>query len=654
MTTSEARAAINKRLGSRVPLASFRPTITPLDRDERQMLVDQAQMMLENVYAHLPLKRAIYGIDPIQRLRLLGLHQQLLDERAFQSALIEIFVSLRDLHTNYVLPREYGQKYAFLPFRIEEFYEANHRKYLVSWVSPISKDRKLRAGMVATHWNGSPIELAVMRNAEREAGSNPEARRARGVDALCLRWFGASLPPDEDWVVLTYTDAKRIYESRHDWEVVDAEDLGEVLPGLGATGGGPLIKTGWGIDVQTELLRRLRKAVFDARALRAEAEMAALRVAAPAKAVARGAGALAATAAPKGYVSNYPEIFPRFGPVSTPSGKFGYIQLKTFVPPPAPPPLYYDVDAAIYEFIRMLEKLPPTGLILDVRGNGGGIIAFGERILQLLTPRLIEPEPFHFLSTSMTLAIARSEDWLNEWRDPIAQGIETGSSYSQGFPLTPRAECNGIGQVYQGPTVLITDALCYSTTDIFAAGFQDHQIGTIVGVHSNTGAGGANVWDHKEVLVDEVTLKPNPFRPLPRQARMRVAARRSTRVGKRSGAPLEDLGVVPNEVYHMTRDDLVKHNVDLIAYAAKILSKKQTHLLRLEAIGPSPVKQIRIESRNIDRVDVMIESRPVLSHDVADGKSKVRLPVPVQTGTTLKAYGYRAGVLVASARTLIN
>ena len=50
------------------------------------------------------------------------------------------------------------------------------------------------------YWNGVPIDLAVARNASREAGNNAEARRARGLEALTLRWLGMSLPPDEDWV----------------------------------------------------------------------------------------------------------------------------------------------------------------------------------------------------------------------------------------------------------------------------------------------------------------------------------------------------------------------------------------------------------------------------------------------------------------------
>jgi C-terminal processing protease CtpA/Prc len=37
------------------------------------------------------------------------------------------------------------------------------------------------------------------------------------------------------------------------------------------------------------------------------------------------------------------------------------------------------------------------------------------------------------------------------------------------------------GQKYFGPVILIIDALCYSTTDMFAAGFQDHNIGEVLG-----------------------------------------------------------------------------------------------------------------------------------------------------------------------------
>src|SRR5258708_20794998 len=83
--------------------------------------------------------------------------------------------------------------------------------------------------MIVTHWNGSPIELAVARSGDREAGSNADARRAQGIEALTLRWLGMSLPPDEDWVNLTYTDCSKTYDSRFDWEAIDLSDRAALM-----------------------------------------------------------------------------------------------------------------------------------------------------------------------------------------------------------------------------------------------------------------------------------------------------------------------------------------------------------------------------------------------------------------------------------------
>jgi C-terminal processing protease CtpA/Prc len=601
--------------------------VSGLTVEERLTLIDQAILMLHEVYAHLPLKRAVHAIDPVQRLQLVRLRQDALDEREFQSEILDIFNSLRDLHTTYTLPRQYWPKFAFLPFRIEEYYDDGDRKYLVSWVSPQNSEPKLKPGVEVTHWNGSPIDLAVARNAAREGGSNPEARRARGLEALTLRWFGASLPPDEDWITLTYKDGTKTVESRHEWQVVNRTDLPALLgPPTGDTGAA---RASMGLDIKTELLRRIRKALFDAGALRAEAEASERR--------SRRAGPLRAD------VSVMPDVYPRWGTVTTPSGAFGYIRLATFAPPNG------EVDGAVDEFVRILRTLPTNGLILDVRGNGGGYINFGERILQTLTPHRITPEPFHFITTAFTLKLTESVDWLNEWAEPLATALATGAGFSQGFPLTDPRDCNNIGQVFQGPVVLITDAFCYSTTDIFAAGFQDHEIGTILGCHSNTGAGGANVWDHAELL-QELDVTPNPFTPLPGEAGMRVAARRSTRVGIRSGVPLEDLGVVPNERYFMTRADLLEHNVDLITRAAAILSKRLSFPLALAAVGRAPVMKVRVKSKNIDRVDLLVDGRPALSKDVSGGMVEITLPNSVKAGSTIVAEGYRKGTLVSSAR----
>src|SRR5262249_2284446 len=147
------------------------------------------------------------------------------------------------------------------------------RKYVVSWVSPVNTVATLKEGAVVTHWNGSPIDLAVARNGSREAGSNADARRAQGIEALTLRWLGMSLPPDEDWVNLTYTDGATTYESRFEWEVIDASDRDSLtagLSGMAARRSKSLRKgrmAAMGLDLKQVLLDRVRKLVFDPQAI---------------------------------------------------------------------------------------------------------------------------------------------------------------------------------------------------------------------------------------------------------------------------------------------------------------------------------------------------------------------------------------------------
>jgi peptidase S41-like protein len=645
MSKADALSAVVTQLAGRVKLADYRATVAPLTAQEREVLIDQAIEILDKVYAHLPLKRALHANDPVQSLRLLRLRQAALDERAFQSALMDVFIGLRDLHTNYILPTGYVQKFAFLPFRVEEYYEQGGvaqnpdtvprvRKYIVSWVSPANTVSTLKEGMIVTHWNGSPIDLAVTRNGNREAGSNADARRAQGVEALTLRWLGMSLPPDEDWVNLTYTNGTKTYESRFDWEVIDAFDRVALLAGLNDAAGA---KLGLGLDLNRVLVERVRKLVFDPQAVLVEQEAAT-------RSEASIAAEVSSSAQPA--VSAFPEVFPRFGEIKTPSGEVAYIRLKSFAPNSEDGDV---VDRVVAEFGRILTALPQTGLILDVRGNGGGYINIGERILQMLTPWEITPEPFHFLATPLTLMMATKANGMEVWNETIVQGLESGASFSQGFPLTDPKQCNDVGQIYQGPVVLVTDALCYSTTDIFSAGFQDHLVGKIVGCHASTGAGGANVWDAGDL--QRLVIKPeNPFVALPQGAGMRVAARRCTRIGDRSGSPVEDYGVVPDIRYYMTKADVVGNNDDLIAACAKILAGLPKQTLRLSPTTAAPLQQFKAECSNLDRLDVFLNDRPVLSENVKGNSLVVNLPSPATKGSNLQANGYRHDRLVVSTR----
>jgi hypothetical protein len=66
----------------------------------------------QEFYVHLPLKRAMHACDPVQRLRLLRNRHSGMSDRRFHDEMIDIVSSVRDLHTNYVLPRPYKGKVA--------------------------------------------------------------------------------------------------------------------------------------------------------------------------------------------------------------------------------------------------------------------------------------------------------------------------------------------------------------------------------------------------------------------------------------------------------------------------------------------------------------------------------------------------------------
>ncbi|HKV40742.1 MAG TPA: S41 family peptidase, partial [Blastocatellia bacterium] len=297
--------------------------------------------------------------------------------------------------------------------------------------------------------------------------------------------------------------------------------------------------------------------------------------------------------------------------------------------------------------------LPERGLIIDVRGNGGGHIANGERLLQLLTPREIEPELFQFINSPLTLDICLrapgSED-LAPWADSIAQSTLTGAVYSASFNITSKESCNNLGQRYYGPVILITDALCYSTTDMFAAGFQDNEAGKILGTSGNTGAGGANVCTHEDLRRILATDEGTPYRRLPRGSAMRIAIRRSLRAGKHAGKPLEEFGIAPDDLHLMTHRDLLENNVDLINHAGKMLSREKTHkLLVTTGRDQAGTRKVAVTTENVSRLDVYINGRPQRSLDVTSGRVEFGIPATSRKSELL-IQGYDGVSLVAARR----
>ncbi|MFI5693227.1 S41 family peptidase [Kribbella sp. NPDC051586] len=641
-TTTRRRSSAVVKEAPAVPLPDFLDAAGTLTLDQRKLLVDQALLILGENYVHLPLKVAMHAVNPLQRLRVMRARMErqtddtMQAEWMFHREMSSIFHSVRDLHTNYLLPVPFAGKIAFLPFMIEKCYGTDDSEhYLITRTITGYQAPQFGPGAEVTHWNGTPIARAVALNGAVFAGSNDAANLARGLESLTLRPLVIQSPPDEDWVTLTYVglDGSQ-QELREQWKVTanlppmtDLDAVGEASASMG-------------LDLDSDEKSRAKKALYVRDVVELERGRSSAELAAPA--------AVAGADLP----TTMPGVF-RAREVVTSSGNFGHLRIFTFS--------VQDPVAFRDEFVRLAAILPQNGLIVDVRDNGGGHIYASEFTLQTMTPRRISPEPVQFISTPLNLKICRrhkdnpSGIDLGPWFDSLDLAIETGAQYSAAKPITPEDGANDVGQTYHGPVVLITDARVYSATDIFTAGFADHEIGTILGVDDNTGAGGANVWTHG-LLASLLNEPPppdetSPYIALPNGANLRVAIRRTLRVGKLAGTPVEDLGVKPQETHRMTKADLLDGNVDLLNKAGALLAALPVRRLELKTSLSGTTLTVAIDAQSIDRVDLYLDDRPISSEDLT-GPLSIDI-LEVTAGALLRADGYQTGSLVASRRQVV-
>ena len=494
-----------------------------------------------------------------------------------------------------------------------------------------------------SHWNGSPIALAVARNADQQAGSNPAARMARGLENMTLRTMSMSPPPDEDWVDLRYSVDGSVFETRIPWRVFDnIDDFKKAISGGGDTALAAVEAPAShlvGLDLRTELVRGVKKRMFAPGVVAAERRMAAGEAAPVAVGV---------------IPTTRPEIAART--VTTAHGTFGHLRIFTFYLEQHHPDIGDDFDEFFAEVRQVLSLMPKEGLILDVRANGGGYVYVAEALLQDLTPHRIQPEPTQFINTPVTAELCAKVKDLNPWSDSINLSVETGAQYSSAIPLygdDSDDAVNGTGQLYHGPVVLVTDALCYSATDTFAAGFQDHEIGTVLGIDDNTGAGGANVWEFKDILAD---WPDGPFKPLPAGAQFRVALRRTIRVGKHwGGQPVEDLGIIPDYRYQMTRRDLLEGNADLMEKAGELLAQGTPRTLDVSVTSrDGSAAQLAVTTAALTSLDVYVDGRPATTAKVLDGINTVTVPLSGPGPVTIRIDGFDGEALVAAATVPLN
>jgi hypothetical protein len=451
---------------------------------DRRRMLDQTTFALDHFYVHLPRKKAIYGFDPVRALALLRLRVETLSDAEFHENFVEILARVRDRHVMFYGRAPYGAA-AVLPFTIETCWDGGDEIYVVTEIDGTTQINTLEVGARVSHWNGIPIDRYVRLTANLFDGGNEAASLARSLAFLTHRPLTQFGPPLEEWVDLHFTVNGAVAEERFAWTGFDAANAPS-YPAIGRN------LTGFGGDLllmDLQNARRVRSAPqsFDAAP---PIQPAAPPFGIP---VIQGSGANG--------------VFD-YGTVTTSDGTFAYLRFWSF--------RANDVDDLVNALTPVLRTLPQNGLIFDMRGNTGGYIAAGERVLQLFSAQPVVPARFQFRITDATRAMAEATDEFIRWRPSFVEAFGTGEEYTRGIPIEgDDADYNQVGRKYAGPVILISDALAFSTADIFAAGFIDNQVGKLICTDANMAAAGGNnwVWDvvrlyNPDFRIDAV-LKPD-------------------------------------------------------------------------------------------------------------------------------------------------
>jgi hypothetical protein len=631
--TAKTRSA-RKQRAPRAAGTLTGPFLSPgaLTQAERLRLIDGIERVVEGVYTHLPLKRARYGFDPVQRLRILRSQIVELTDDAFHIELADIVTRMRDAHTRYEGPAALASKVAVLPFLVEVIGAVASPEYVVTKVGA-GLDAAFKPGVVLEYWNGVPIDRAVQRHSDDEIGGRPDSQRAWAVQSLTLRALQYGPPPDEHWVVVGYRTvpagggAGQAKEIKIPWQVVDPDQIAPILSG-GPTGQiAKALRRTRAVDPAAEAARRAKMLLFAPHALTGD----------QAKAPPRPRGGKDGRGGKRTVKA---EVIPttltetlKAMSIDAPGGPFGYLRIYGFDAEPGP---------FIKEVVRLIALLPDNGLIVDVRGNPGGYIWAAEMALQLFTPNHIEPTRFSALATPFTRRIATIgdiEEDLAPWKTSLDAAVRNGELYAQTIPITDPESCNEVGQLYGGPVLLVGDSTTYSAGDLFSAGWVDNAVGPFLCVGAATGAGGANVWDYGE-LRTALAGSDAALPLLPDGIGLSFAFRRATRSGPSEGLPIEDIGIA-GEPYAMTRNDLLNGNADLIATCVTRL--RQRPASRLAAAVSTATRSVQAVTAGLDRVDVMLDGHPG-SSTVVTGTATLALPYPVGT-KVIELTGFKAGEL---------
>lgn len=515
--------------------------------ENKSVVVDQARLILGDVFVHRALKLENFGtqVDALPLLKELESKMKDMDETSFHTRMMEIFQLQHDLHTSYQMPYPYLCYRSYLPVEFKEVIGADGVKVVaVKGVLSTEANLKvlpdhrvveiLKEGDVLLNYDGQKIEDALRELEVYSGGANPAAIRRVAVSSLGFSSQKYSVIPGNDQVSLTLKNRfGKVYSVVLPWISKENETcLKDNKPAVG-------MKEVSENDIRNEIneiFRENPKPHSPNKSLSSEWKKTG-------------------------------DPILRYKIINNEFGRFGLFDLDSFSPGTL------SSDELILEFKKILETdfAKTDGVIIDLRDNGGGYISLAEGLVQLFNPKNTQPAGFRLRATTANSHYVNNTLPENSpFRTSLAKAVENRTYYTEPELIDAAQDMNRLGQFYFRPVALINNASCYSSCDLFSALMQDHAGAVIFGEDPNTGAGGANNVQLTGVLSALGAENYGPFKKLPRGQNIGFAFRQMLRTGPHAGELIEDVGVKADFLAEARISDLYNESSDQF----KIVSRK--------------------------------------------------------------------------------
>ncbi len=526
------------------PLSEIRDEIKflPLSLDEKLQVLSHAKILFSKIYVNLEHKKKIYNIDPLAALERIEKNAASMDEESFHGALELLFKSVNDLHANYYFPKPYSCYSTSLAISLQKnslgtvFVNAVD----LSKSSAIKDLDKVELGDELINYNNLPVREALKLRQKHISASTPDAVFYQGVMDLFWQGMYANMLPDNDVIEVTLRKVDgSLYNLSIPWFVsASAKCLNpeKEVPKESAGNRGDVFTQN--IKERVNYWSKISKKY--SRTLNKKSNLISK---------------LANSNEEKVNVSDLQKTDNSsltWKVITHKNRNFGYLKLSTFDTEKG---IDHTVDQIRSVLVNNLQDT--SGLVVDLRGNYGGMISLAEQFAALLTPRPVTPTPFYVRANEMTKLLFNEKE---DWSKIILPYADTNKIVGPGF-LISKEELRTVSQVYFGKVVLLTNSECFSSCDLFSATMKDNAKVTIYGTDRSTYGGGANVWNLYE-LKDLFEKRGENYK-LPQNISMRITVRHAYRSNK---TLIEDNGVASDIVLQETTSDLLdKENSAVLA-----------------------------------------------------------------------------------------